>query len=112
MTEGGKLEKQRGGDEFSLNICSDRATFGNVDSNTQNVRRVEWIDDIRVVKVTDEGLSLENTNLGESINKKDSLLYSLSVPICYLNFMKRAAMREGSKNLMYIYKSNSGTTQY
>lgn len=40
MTEGGKLEKQRGGDEFSLNICSDWATFGNVDSNTQMLG--EW----------------------------------------------------------------------
>lgn len=64
---------------------------------------MEWIDDIRVVKVTDEGLSLENTNLRESINKEDRLLYSLSVPRCYLNFMKRAAMREGSRNLMYVY---------
>ena len=40
MTEGGKLEKQRRGDEFSLNICSDWATFGNVDSNTQMLG--EW----------------------------------------------------------------------
>lgn len=72
---------------------------------------MEWIDDIRVVTVTDEGLSLGNTNLRESINKEDRLLYSLSVPRCYLNFMKRAAVREGSGNLMYVYKSNSGITQ-
>lgn len=61
MTEGGKLEKQRRGDEFSSNICSDWSYFGSVAGDTQMLGEWEWIDDIRVVTVTDEGLSGEYT---------------------------------------------------